>query len=305
MTDKATRDLLDSVADAASALDKREIKLDNRLEAVEEKLRTDQTETIRERGLPADLVTTEQNALRRMSPFRNRWPEVAKFDERAAALEMRQGAVANELRELHERTQAAPAADAEALADWELQGRDGARPESSLPSIKSDIKRLQEEWEGLTRAVTRVLAEKSEYVAKHRRRLVKEAETYTNSALERYVQAINELETAREDLAAHRRASVWATLFPSELASQQPPDSLAGARKRALVPLGVSAPVAPGRVFEALRADASYLAEACTPEQRLAIEGRDPRQPLNTGWANDPAEKAARDQQVSEWLTSR
>jgi hypothetical protein len=71
------------------------LALVDRVRRVEAKVRTNQIETAAGHGLPTDLITVEQNALRRMSPFRNRWPEVAKFDERVAALEMRQGAVAS------------------------------------------------------------------------------------------------------------------------------------------------------------------------------------------------------------------
>ena len=72
------------IENAISALDQREIDLANRLEAVEGKVRSDQAQTIREAGLPADLISTEQNVWKRLSPTRNRWPEVAAFDERVA-----------------------------------------------------------------------------------------------------------------------------------------------------------------------------------------------------------------------------
>ena len=110
---------------------------------------------------------------------------------------------------------------------------------------------------------------------------------------------------ARDELAASRRVSVWAALFPSEQASQQPPDSLAGGRKRALVPLGVNAPVAINHLFTALREDARWLVEACTAEQRLLMDGRDPKKPPATEWANDPEAKAARDKATAEWLSRR
>jgi len=278
-------------------------RLKGRVDAHSEKLRNDQAEPIRRNAQVA--VNVQQNALRRMSPFRSRWPEVAEYDAQVADLERHQAAIAAELRDLHDRKIAAPAEDVEALADWELQGRDGARPEPSLPAIEANIKRLQGEAEGVTVAISRVLDAKAQFVERHRGRLTKEADAHTQQALERYTEAINELEAAREELAANRRAAVWAALYPKELAAQQPPDSFAGARKRALAPLGISAVVHPDRVFEALRSDASYLADACTPEQRLVMQGRDPRQPPSTEWINDPAVRARRDKVMAEWANSR
>jgi hypothetical protein len=47
-------------------------------------------------------------------------------------------------------------------------------------------------------------------------------------------------------------------------------------------------------VFEALRADAEWLASAATPEQRAAMAGIDPRTPPMTEWSDDPEVKARR-----------
>jgi hypothetical protein len=58
-------------------------------------------------------------------------------------------------------------------------------------------------------------------------------------------------------------------------------------------------------VFDTLRADADWLADAMTPEQRLAIQGRDPRKPPNTGWDDTPRARAERDKKTAAWLKSR
>jgi hypothetical protein len=298
---KAIDQELDTVANALGALDQRENDLGNRVEAVEGVLRKNQVQTAQDQGLPADLVAVETNAWRRLSPARNRWPEIAAFDERAAELEMRLAEVSAELREQHELERAAPAVDAAALAEWELADRNGPRPAPTLPAIKKRIKELQADWEALNVAVGRVLVEKEAHWKKHRARLIKDADTHADQARSRYLEAVDQLEAAREDLRVARRTSVVARLYPSEIAGAEPPDSLAGGRKRALVPLGVNAPVSLAHLFAALREDARYLSEACTPEQRLAMQGRDPRQPPQTEWVNDPAAKAARDKAMAEW----
>jgi len=102
----------------------------------------------------------------------------AEFDARVAELEQRQAAVADELRELHERRRPARNATHDRLAEWELADRDGPRPEPELPAIEDAIERPQAEWEGLSRATQRVLDGKARYGEKHRPRLVKEADAH-------------------------------------------------------------------------------------------------------------------------------
>jgi len=84
------------------------------------------------------------------------------------------------------------------------------------------------------------------------------------------------------------------------------PDTFAGARKKALAPLGISVAVQPERVFDALRADAEWIAsEMLTTEQAAAIAGKDPRLPPGTVWTDDPRERAKRNRAIGEWATRR
>jgi hypothetical protein len=46
------------------------------------------------------LAELEQNAMRRFSPRRRRWKDVAAYDDQAAELEQRQAEVSRELNEL-------------------------------------------------------------------------------------------------------------------------------------------------------------------------------------------------------------
>jgi hypothetical protein len=218
---------------------------------------------------------------------------------------MRQAAVAEELRELQERARLAPDADAARLAEWELGDREGDRPEPSLPTIEADIKRLQDEWEGISRAVAKVLEEKSAYVERHRRRLQTQAKDATSEAAQRYLDLIDALALARDELRACRRDEVWASLYPHQAAMAEPPDSITGARKRPLERAGINAPVAPDRLFDGLRADVEWLREAATNEQGAALAGIDPRHKPGTVWVNDPAEKAKRARAMAEWASSR
>jgi len=115
-------------------------ELDGRVEAVEGEVRPNHIEAIDRAGLPHDLVAAEANVWKRLSPARNRWPEIAAFDERVAELEQRQAAKADELRELRDRELAAPAVDADRLATWQLDGEQGPRPEPELPEIRKRIR---------------------------------------------------------------------------------------------------------------------------------------------------------------------
>jgi hypothetical protein len=218
------------VEKAVLALDDRTVSLPDRVEAVEGKVRADQVETIREHGLPADLIAAETSALRRHSPARNRWPEVDAVDKRVGELDQRQAETNTALRELHDREQAAPNADAAVLSEWEFNDRKGPRPEATLPAIQARIEELRAESEALNLAIGRVLADKAAHVDKHRGRLVKKAEDHTDEKLTRCLELIDQLEAARDDLRAARHAAVWARLYPDEKASAEPRDSLAGGR---------------------------------------------------------------------------
>jgi hypothetical protein len=303
MTDR----IIDTAEKVAEKVFEREaVDIHGRLDAHAARLRENQVEAIDRAGLPADLVAVETNVWKRLSPTRNRWPEIAEFDQRVAELEMRQAAKADELRELRDLEIAAPAADADRLATWQLDGEQGPRPEPDLPTIREQIQQRQEEREALTRATERVLQEKAEFVAKHRARLVKDADGHADEAHGRYLELVAELAEARAELAAARRATIFARLYPGEQAGQEPPDTLCGGRAQPLRAMGLGGNVAPGRVLDALKADADWLREAATPEQKALIgEGRDPRKPPATGWHDDPAAQAERDKRMGEWLTSR
>ena len=113
------------------------------LDAVADRLRTNQVDGVAQAGLPADLVAVEQSVWKRLSPGRNAWPVIGEFDARVAGLEQRQAAIADELGELRDRQASAPARDQGRLADWELNDRVGERPEAELPAIEAAIRRLQ------------------------------------------------------------------------------------------------------------------------------------------------------------------
>jgi hypothetical protein len=227
-------------------------------------------------GMPADLLAAETNAFRRLSPRRNRWPELVKFDERVAELELRGREAGGRLSELRERIARAPQQDADRFAAWEVNGRKAPRPEPQAEALERAAGEAEAEVAGLETAVGLVLAEKATYVEKHRSRLVKSADAETAKAHERMLAAISELEQARDELIELRAAAVWARLYPGDLAGRTPnAGQFGGGTVAVLRTLGVQHVVQATSILAGLRAEADYWARAATPEQRPMLEGRD------------------------------
>lgn len=278
-----------------------------RVDAVTERLRENQAEAIDRAGLPQNLFEAERNVWYRIGPFRDRWLDVRKFNERAAELEQRQAEVHRRIAELGEQLLNAPGRDAQALSAWQLAGEQGPRPEPERPRIEAELEAAKLEWESFNHAVAAVLLEKTEYIDRHRKRLVHEADADVNQEHLHVHELIDQLEAGRQRLREKRRDAVWVRLYPDQIAGTEPPDSLAGGRMRPLQQMGLTARVAAERVFAGLRADADYVRGACTAEQSLMMEGRGDLigKPPRTHWHDDPAVKAERDKAMADWANSR
>jgi hypothetical protein len=276
-----------------------------RLGAVEERLRTNQVETAQQHGLPRDIAAVEESVWKRLSPFRNGWPEVAEFDMRVAELEHRQSQVSAELQQLHDRELAAPAADSQRLAAWQLDGERRDRPEPTLPAIRREIAERQADNNALTVAIRRVLDDKARYVDQHRRKLTRDADKDVEQGHRRYLELIEELVAAREELSGLRRQAIWARLYPRQEAMVEPPSGLVGGHPQTHKRFRLGRVYQAGELAELLRLDASWLREAQTVEQHAALEGYDPRQPRGIEWSDDPEVKARRARRMAEWANSR
>lgn len=222
-------------------------------------------------ALPLDLARAEQSALRRISPLRNRWPEVIEFDRRAGELEQRAAAAAEELRMAMEERNAAPERDARARAAWIAAGERGGKPDPSGPELDRRSEDLERERDGLRAAADAVLAEKAGFVEKHRGRLVRDADAHVTKLRGRYERLVADLATTRTALLEARSATVWAAVYPDRSAGATPPATVAGGVRRVLERAGIAGQVDAGRIFELLREDAGYLARALTQEQAEAM----------------------------------
>jgi hypothetical protein len=234
------------------------------------------------------LPQLEDYARRRFSPRKNRWKDVVEFDRRVAELEARRSEIQARLQPLHDQLSNATNTDAEAVAGWIDKGEHGDRPESVEPALKKQVAELTREADALVLAIGAELQRKSEYVAKHRARLCKDARRHVEAAHAQAVERIAAAEQARADLELAREAELWASLFPGDQTAPMPPFAkLAGGLKRVGERLGVAEAIGVDRLYEALREDAAWLKDAATPAQRAEIDGIDPRQ-SGAVWVGSP-----------------
>lgn len=169
-----------------------------------------------------ELAAMEPGVLALLSPVRNRWPDIGKFDGQVNELEQRRAQLVTDLQAVRLQVVGAIDADKQALADWTLAG--GRRPEPSAPKLQRRVHDLEAELEAAAVAIERVLTEKVDYVARHRSRLIKEAEKATRDAHARYAALIAELDAAREELRDARQSVLWAELHPSATLSASFPE---------------------------------------------------------------------------------
>ena len=211
--------------------------------------------------MPLDLASAETSALRSLSPRRNRWPEVAAFDERVTEFRQRQAEINAELADLRERLRTAPAADTEALAEWQLDGQKEPRPEPQVPALEEAIARLEADFAGAEAAVAQVLEQKERYVEKHRKRLVREADRRTEEKHAERNHLLERVAETRQELADLRAATVWASLYPAREAGQTVRDQLlaGGLRQPVERTLAITSQVQFDAVIAALKADAAWL----------------------------------------------
>lgn len=227
----------------------------------------------------SEAVGLEQSALRRRSPARSRWPELVAIDERVLELDQRQAALGQQVIELQQQLQAAEEADRQALALWLGGGEKGPRPEPTAPAVQAALEARMADRDSADPARERLLAEKVALVERHRKRLVRDAQRVTEEAKRRYLELVDELAESREDLFASRLTALWASLYPSPVLQSQPPAQVVGGvlklQQQALP--GYTSQLDAERIWNLLRLDADYLAEAQTQAQHAELVGLNPQ----------------------------
>jgi hypothetical protein len=237
-----------------------------------------------------ELGNHERRSLLSLLPRRSLWPDVDQLTERITELQRRHTEAQERARDLSAQRAVAPSRDAQALSEWELGDRQGPKPEPTTEALDHQLAEAERDRDALAIACDRLLEQKSEFVTRHRDRLVRVAAQQADAAHARARKLIDELAQVRENLTSLRTAELWAALFPAAETSQQP--------QTAMIAYGLAAPVrdtlglrpAPAfeaaKVLELLRRDVDELRTAATPEQRARLEGRDERTPAGVTWGN-------------------
>jgi hypothetical protein len=229
-------------------------------------------------AVPRDLITHEQQVKLLPSPRRLRWKEIAKYDQRIAEVDRHQRELSEEAQRVAEELRVAPERDGDKLSTWQLTGRKGPKPESTVPALERQLADLHGAVEGMNRRRGEILDEKRQYVEKHRSKLLAECGKAAGRARERYEQTIADAEAARRELEEVRSASLWCGLFPDVAPHQyEVPKGVAGNLRRPLTEAGINGPVEPDKLFKLLSEDAAWLEHAADAEQKALLEGRDPR----------------------------
>jgi len=220
----------------------------------------------------------EGSALARISPRRNRWPDLQRIDERVAEIDQEQARASAELQEVRERRQGADTRHQSELANWLAAGQPRERPVPEAAELDERSARLSAEIAAFDEVRERVLEERVAFVLQRRKALVRDAEQATEERLARCLDLVNELEQAREDLAALAQTRTWARLYPSDTLTAEPPyaGAIVGARlsiqEKHLPGVRMQLPVV--NVFALLRDDLEHVATVATIEQAAAAAGK-------------------------------
>jgi hypothetical protein len=222
------------------------------------------------------LAGREQAALLRIGPKRNRWTDLAAFEDELAEIEQRRTALLEEIGALNLQVQEEPARHTAALASWMETGEQGERPASRIPELQAALADRQAEYEASGLRYDRLLRQRAEHVARNRRAMSRDVRKAKEKAAKEYAELVDAAEEKRRELLDLRATEVWAGLFPSELLSNEPnTQAIVGAKKSVQEPLlpGVQAGLVASAVFELLRADARFCESVATTDQFAALEG--------------------------------
>jgi hypothetical protein len=115
--------------------------------------------------------------------------------ERLAAIDRDHAAAIAELADVEARRQQADGEHEGRVADWHIAGQTGPRPVSEAETLDTRITQLRDDLAAFARE--RVLQERVAYVAKHRKRLSRDAHQETDERFARCLALVDELE--RED----------------------------------------------------------------------------------------------------------
>src|SRR5215204_3890447 len=189
-------------------------------DAVDPAKQAEREQAERNRTLRAEQERSAPSWLARLSPRRNRWRDVAEFDERIAKLEQRQADIGREIGELEERLRQAPAAHEQRLAEWIAAGERGDRPLSEAPELEALLAERRADVQAVAVVIERTAQEKVDYVTRHRDRILADAAKATADAHDRYRDLVAQAAVARDELLEARKSEIWAATYPDAAAQE-------------------------------------------------------------------------------------
>jgi hypothetical protein len=170
-----------------------------------------------------ELARGEASARLRIGPRRNKWRDLVSFDDRLAAVDVRQAGLREKLQEVQQRLNDEPARHAAELAVWHADGQVGEKPPAVTPSLEASLLELTADVAACDLERERLLRERADHVAKHRKQLAADVAKEVAAARARYESHIGGIEAARSDLLDMRATQVWIALFPHDALQSQPP----------------------------------------------------------------------------------
>jgi hypothetical protein len=222
------------------------------------------------------LASQEQGAFLRIGPKRNRWKDLAAYEEQLISIEQRRTALLEEIGGLNVELRNEPDRHTAELAEWLEAGSQGERPAPRASDLEHRVADLQAEYEALGLHYDKTLRERAEHVVKNRARFASDMRKAVANAEAAYRKGIDELEANRQELLDLRATHVWASLFPSELLANAPATSTLVGAKKAIqerhLP-GVNFGLQALNVFALLRDDVTFCATVASVDQYAALEG--------------------------------
>jgi hypothetical protein len=200
--------------------------------------------------------------LRRLSP-RKSWPEVVAIDEKLDRIDKQRVGLGERIGRLDQAISEARREDQQSLATWQLAGAEGKRPFPKAPALEAELEQVRSDLDATAIAEDRILREKTEFVERHRKRLISDAAKVRSRAVKNLQDAITVVEQAREEATTALQTERWAREFPGELAnpSTLSVDFLKGGRLSKAMPEVRTLTVATS-VLEWLRDDAAWINSA-------------------------------------------
>jgi hypothetical protein len=239
-------------------------------------------------------LSLEERARRGSRPSSRRWRQLDKLDSEIDRLTLRQTEATRQLQETEQTLASAPADDARTLADWLAAGEKGERPAATIYERTRNRDATHVLVEAASIELDRKLAERAEFIAKNRPKMLADARQDAEQASRRLQEAVSALPALREHLLEARENIVWVASFPDPPESFGHPHNVAlGLAEPVRRALHTSALVPYERLVALLIEDADTLTgRFSTDQMRRLGEPVEATPATEAMWSDDPRSRA-------------